>query len=146
MDMQVEQIEAHVRHLTFVVRKRGRRFLNAFDITPPQFEALMILDRQDNLAMGDLCNRLNVASSTITDLVDRLEKAGLAARVRDPADRRVIRLRILPKGREMLGGVLVAWRTYFSSLLTDMPAEDLETLVKTLRSLDHLVSSREGGP
>lgn len=141
----VERIEAHLRHIAFIVRKRGRSFLNNFDITSPQFEALMVLDRYDNLAMGELCTRLNVASSTITDLVDRLEKGGLATRVRDPDDRRVIRLQILPKGRKLIDGVLTAWRTYLSAILAGTPVTELERLVASLEYLDELLTKKESG-
>ncbi|HLS89571.1 MAG TPA: MarR family transcriptional regulator [Sphingobacteriaceae bacterium] len=141
----VERIEAHLRHIAFIVRKRGRSFLNNFDITSPQFEALMVLDRHDNIAMGELCNRLKVASSTITDLVDRLEKSGLATRVRDPDDRRVIRLQILPKGRKLIDGVLSAWRTYLSGVLAGSSVEELEQLVSSLEYLDDLLTKKESG-
>lgn len=143
-ELHTKQIEAHLRHIAFAVRKRGRDIVSQYNITPPQFEALLALDHHENLAMGELCQRLNVASSTITDLVDRMERAELAVRVRDPADRRVIRLQIQPKGREVINNVLTAWRTYLATLLDGMEAQDLEQLMKALGKMDRLLTSKEG--
>jgi DNA-binding MarR family transcriptional regulator len=41
----------------------------------------------------------------ITRLIDRLERAGLVARARSDADRRVVRVSIRPGGLELLGAL-----------------------------------------
>lgn len=80
---EVVEIEQLLRKVAGVVRRRGRMLLEKYSVTPPQFDALMILKNEGELTIGDLSNRLYLAYSTTTDLVDRLERLGYVARRRD---------------------------------------------------------------
>ena len=143
-DGLVAAAEQHLRAVATLVRHHGRAILERFDITPPQFDALLVLMRHPDLTMGELCQHLYLASSTVTDLVDRLERQQLVQRVRDPDDRRVIRLRLLPRARELMDAVLEARRAYLARVLAHLEPADRQGL---LRSLERLVEAmrREGG-
>lgn len=51
-------------------------------------------------AMGHLSQRLGVRHNALTQAADRLIQRGLAERISDPHDRRVVRLRLTATGRE----------------------------------------------
>jgi DNA-binding MarR family transcriptional regulator len=51
--------------------------------------------------MGELARRAAVTEKTATGLVDRLERDGLVQRLRDEADRRVVRVRPTPRGTRL---------------------------------------------
>lgn len=53
----------------------------------------------DGETMGHLSERLSVRQSALTQAADRLIGHGLAERLNDRSDRRVVRLRLTPKGR-----------------------------------------------
>ena len=135
----VEELEYLLRHVAFIVKKRGREILNNFDITPPQFNALLELIYHGNLTMGELCSRLYLASSTVTDLVDRMEKNGLVARERDPEDRRVIRLRVLEAGHRLVDAVMEARISYLRSILRGIEPTEREQLIRALRHIHQLM-------
>lgn len=101
-DDQVNLIESLLRHVSSVVRRKGREILADFSITPPQFDALLFLDEYGELTIGELSNKMYLAYSTTTDLVDRLERNQLVERVRDQNDRRVVRLRMMQKGTDLI--------------------------------------------
>jgi DNA-binding MarR family transcriptional regulator len=48
--------------------------------------------------MGELASRLGIGVSAATGLVDRLVERGVLKRDSDPADRRVVRVRMSPAG------------------------------------------------
>ena len=89
----VAEIEGLLREISVVVKRKGREILNEFPITPPQFTALLWLNDEGDMTIGDLSQKMYLACSTMTDLVDRMEKNGLVERVRDDRDRRVVRIR-----------------------------------------------------
>lgn len=91
----VSEIEQELRFIGRIIRQKGREIHVNFQITPPQFEALMLIRDHGVLTMGELSSKMFLAYSTTTDLVDRLERHGLVERLRDPMDRRVVRLRVL---------------------------------------------------
>ena len=52
-----------------------------------------------SLPLGQAAERLSCAKSNVTQLVDRLEREGLAVRVPDPLDRRSVFAQITDEGR-----------------------------------------------
>jgi DNA-binding MarR family transcriptional regulator len=62
--------------------------------------ALVELDEGGELSHRDLAGYLRLAPATLTPVLDGLEAEGALSRVRDAADRRVVRVSITPHGRE----------------------------------------------
>jgi len=52
--------------------------------------------------IGDIAGYLLVRHHTAGELVDRSEDLGLVARLRDPADRRIVRLELTRRGQRIL--------------------------------------------
>jgi DNA-binding MarR family transcriptional regulator len=131
----VVEIEQHLRAVAGVVRRRGRMLLERYGITPPQFDALVILKGEGELTIGDLSNRLFLAYSTTTDLVDRLERLGYVARRRDDADRRVVRVVMQPAGWDVIERVLDARRAYLASILEPLSDAEKQEVLRVLELL-----------
>ena len=70
------------------VSKLYAEALAAHDVTPPQLFVLSCLGKQDGQQPRDLADQVCLDSSSMTGLLDRVEKAGLIERRADPADRR----------------------------------------------------------
>lgn len=137
----VAEIERLLRHVSFIIKRRGRDILKDFDITTPQFLALQALRDEPGITMGELCEKLFLACSTATDLVDRMEKNGYVNRQRDLEDRRVIRLFITEKGEEIIHEVILARRRYVEQILKQLSAEEIEQLATSLEKLHSLMHS-----
>lgn len=135
----VEDIENLIRKVSFVIKCRGRDILSNFDITPPQFNALLLLYEYGDMTIGELGNRMYLASSTATDLIDRMERNGLVERVRDEKDRRVVRLHMTEKGQQMILEVLESRKRYLDQLLAHVNIEDQEKLVNSLSKIYDLM-------
>ena len=132
---QVTDIEKYLRKIDHIIRKEGRLILNDFNITVPQFTALQILINDGNMTIGKLSQKTALAYSTITDLIDRMEKSELVIRKKDDKDKRVVRIEVLPKGFEILEKVLERRREFLKSTLNDFRTEEKEMLNKVLRRL-----------
>jgi DNA-binding MarR family transcriptional regulator len=84
-----------------VVRGLWKREINELSsgtITPPQIFILIYLNKMSELRMTDVAKYLSVTTAAATGLVDRLVKGGHVARVYDPSDRRIIRIKLTAKG------------------------------------------------
>jgi len=139
-DDSVIEIEALLRNVSTIIRKRGRDILSNFDVTPPQFDALLSLRDGGELTMGELCQKMYLACSTATDLIDRMERNGLILRERDTADRRVIRLKMTEKGQSVIEEVLRARKRYLSAVLGHVVSGDRERLIQSLDQLYSLMT------
>jgi len=67
-------------------------------VTPAQAGILFLLIEKDGRTMSELSRILSIDNSTITGLVDRLQKTGLVRRDASPHDRRASRVYISPEG------------------------------------------------
>lgn len=140
VDRHVAEIEELLRNVGTILKKRGRDILSNFDITPPQLDALLVLREFGELTMGELCGKMFLACSTATDLIDRMERNDLIERVRDTNDRRVIRLKVLPKGAKVIDQVLEARRDYLATILAEIDATNKDRLIHSLEQLNYLMT------
>ncbi|WP_017726676.1 MarR family winged helix-turn-helix transcriptional regulator [Halalkalibacterium ligniniphilum] len=129
---QVEQIEKSLRLVADVVKQKGREILTQFPITPPQFVALQWLNEYGDMTIGELSQKMYLAFSTTTDLIDRMEKNELVERVKDQADRRVVRIHLLDKGKTIIEEVIHKRQNYLRDILENFSQEDVDSLEKNL--------------
>jgi len=73
----------------------------AFDVTPPQYAALVAIAHYPGIDQRSLANAIAIDRSTIGDLVTRLELRGLVARAPGD-DRRTKSLTITTAGSELI--------------------------------------------
>jgi MarR family 2-MHQ and catechol resistance regulon transcriptional repressor len=74
-------------------------------VTITQFAALEALHHRGPLYQSELAGKLLKSSGNLTLVVDNLERDGLVARERDPADRRFIRVSLTAKGRKFIAAL-----------------------------------------
>ena len=110
-------------------------------VTPAQAGILFLLAEKDGRTMSELSRILSIDNSTLTGLVDRLEKAGLARRDASPNDRRASHVYISPEGvQEMKKARSIVGRV--NREITDgFTPEELASFKKILRSFFHKFNS-----
>ena len=134
----VAAMEKELRYISHLIKQKGREILSNYTITPPQFVALQWLHESGDMTIGDLSNKMYLAFSTTTDLVDRMEKNELVQRVRDEQDRRVVRIHLLPEGERIIQEVIDKRQNYLRDLLQDFEVDEAQELLKLLKKL-HLL-------
>jgi DNA-binding MarR family transcriptional regulator len=131
----VAELEKLLRYIAANLKQLGREILTQYPITPPQFVALQWLLEEGDLTIGELSNKMYLACSTITDLVDRMERNGLVARVKDKHDRRVVRIHLLEKGERIIEEVIAKRQHDLAQMLQNFSDEEIIFLEKCLRKL-----------
>ncbi len=139
----VEQIERVLRYMSGIIKNKGREILTNFPITPPQFVALQWLREEGNMTIGELSNKMYLAFSTTTDLIDRMEKNQLVERVRDQKDRRVVNVHLLEKGEKIICEVLATRRNYLADILSHFSHEEVEQMEVVLTKLYQEMENNE---
>jgi len=109
------------------------------NVTPHQFEALHILHRLRDggeapmgPTMNELARHQRCALSTATALVDRLIRQGLADRVSDPEDRRVVHIVPTERGDGLLRRFTSTKHAMMVELLAPLSDAELTTLLRLL--------------
>jgi len=124
----VKKMEKRLRYISGMIKQNGRKILTNYPITSPQFVALQWLLEEGDLTIGELSNRISLAFSTTTDLVDRMERNDLVERVRDTSDRRVVRIHLLEKGKQIIKEVIQKRQEYLGEVLDKFSDDEKETL------------------
>jgi DNA-binding MarR family transcriptional regulator len=103
-----------------------------------QFDVLSALRRAEpphELTPGELLGEALVTSGAMTHRLDQLEAAGLVTRQPDPADGRVVRVRLAPAGRKAVDAALTDLLERERRLLRPLSAKDRRQLAVLLREL-----------
>ena len=75
---------------------------NDTTLTKLDFLALEVLGKREHFIMSELTERLSVALSSATGIIDRLVEKGYVARSRTEEDRRIVQVRLTEKGANLL--------------------------------------------
>jgi len=108
----------------------------------PQFDILAQLAREKNgTPLIELSRRLLVTAGNITGIIDRMEKSGLVARKADPNDRRITRVHLTAKGKQLAKSIIPEHtrdlNSFFDSLNEKEIAQLRSLLDKLIEGLEH---------
>jgi len=119
-----------------ILLARLNEALAPFALTFARYEALMLLhfSRAGSLPMGKIGARLQVHPTSVTNLVDGLEKLGYARRTPHPRDRRTTLAMITDRGREAATGATDALHAICFGT-PPLEESELNTLTEVLRGL-----------
>jgi MarR family transcriptional regulator, organic hydroperoxide resistance regulator len=138
----IATIEKDMRYISGIIKQKGREILSNYTMTPPQFVALQWLFEEGDMTIGELSNKMFLAFSTTTDLVDRMEKNQLVQRVKDPNDRRVVRIHMLEEGKRLIDEVIKKRQGYLQEVLNEYSTEDIEELKKNFMRLHQVMREK----
>jgi DNA-binding MarR family transcriptional regulator len=84
-----------------------------------------LIDQAGGMTAGELARAAGLTSGAVTAVIDRLEKAGMARRVADPADRRRVRIEVTPKLWELTGPLMLPFLEESQAILGDYSTAEL---------------------
>jgi DNA-binding MarR family transcriptional regulator len=115
--------------------KKGFTAAGVEHVRPAYLGVLMSLWEENGLKVIDLGRSAGLEPSTMTGLLDRMERDGLVERCADPADRRVQRIHLTTEGRSVRPAVLMAVDQILKKVFEIVSNEDMDHLKQTLRDV-----------
>lgn len=97
-------------------------------VTPSQLVALRYLSLNDSSLMSDVAEGLGISFPAATKTIDRLVRKGLASRLEDPHDRRVVRIRLTEMGKDLVTNIYRERGRRFSAVLERLGPAARESL------------------
>jgi len=138
-------------YLPYLLNRAGARIAASFsaEVRPlgaslQMWRVLAALREQDGRRMGDLSETTSIEVSTLTRLVDNMEKKGLVARRRDARDARAVMLHATPAGRRLTLRILPIAERYETVALAGFSAAETGVLKAALRRLYANMDALEG--
>jgi len=139
------------QYVPYLLNRAGARIAAAFNADMRQIGAslqvwrvLAALREQDGRRMGDLSKTTSIEVSTLTRLVDNMEKDGLVVRRREAGDARAISLHVTPSGRRLTQRIVPIAERYEAVALKGFSAAEIAVLKKALRRLYDNMDALDG--
>ena len=131
---QVQDMFCHAIYAaTHVINQNYAPLLKALGLTYPQYITLLILEESDGLTVGQVSEKLEMTTSTVTPLLKRLETLGHVVRQRQQNDERRVLVFLTDAGRQVLQGAPEITACMIAK--TGLSESELAQLVVLLRRL-----------
>ncbi len=141
----VDAIVETIIYLYTESRRLTKERARAFGLTGPQLTVIKILGQLGDLSLSSLSERIKAQNSTVTGIIDRMEREELVRRERSEEDRRIVLIRLTDKGRELARAIHVEPMEIFKGALQSLPKRDVEELFRVLDKVQRRVREAVGG-
>jgi len=112
-------------------------------LTMPQLRILFLLGRSDAVSVGHVAAGLGISQPSATETIEKLVCKGLVARTPDATDRRMVRLELTDKGREMIDRPWETRRAVLASALRDASPAERKAIERGLELLCDALETAE---
>jgi len=131
-----------IRQLIRSVDTYSKKLATERGMTVPQLVCMMKIDELGPLPVKQLAEEAFISPSTVVGIVDRLERHGVFRRERSVRDRRLVRVSLTDKGREILAENPSPLHEAFADSLHALPDLEKATMAMSLEKIVELMSSQ----
>jgi DNA-binding MarR family transcriptional regulator len=128
----VDQVLETIIYLYTESRRITKELARRADLTGPQLTVVKMLEQIGDLSLSDLSGRIRAQNSTVTGIIDRMEREGLVTRERSKEDRRVVYIKLTTKGKRLAEDIPVEPMEIFRGALSSLSQTETRELVKIL--------------
>lgn len=128
----VDQVLEAILYLYTESRRITKELARRADLTGPQLTVVKMLEQIGDLSLSELSERIRAQNSTVTGIIDRMEREGLVTRERSKEDRRVVYIKLTTKGRELAREIPVEPMEIFRSALESLSAAEMRDLMRIM--------------
>jgi DNA-binding MarR family transcriptional regulator len=138
---EIDAIFEAIVYLSTESRRITKELARRADLTGPQLTVLKMLEGVGDLSLSDLSERIRAQNSTVTGIIDRMEREGLVVRARSTEDRRVIKIRLTERGAKIARDIAVEPMEIFRSALDSLTPAEMRDLLRILTKIARRVQS-----
>ena len=113
--------------------KKGFADAGVQKVRPAYLCVMMSLWEEDGLKVIELGKKAGLEPSSMTGMLDRMERDGLVCRTMDPRDRRVLRINLTETGRQLCGPVLKVVDRVLTEVFAGIAEDDISQTKNLLR-------------
>lgn len=126
----------------FITNRASKKITDEFNrrlkdsgITRVKWIALFYIGEVEGISQKELSQKMNVNESSIVRLLDRMEKEELTFRVRDSQDRRITKISLTDKGKELREELMPLGQQFQDEATKEISQEELDTFKYVLEKM-----------
>jgi len=131
LDTRSMGLIGRMKRLSTHVTQSMEKTLLRHGLTLPGFDVLATLRRSGppfQLSPGDLLATMMIASGTMTNRIDQLEKTGLIERIKNPDDGRSVLIKLTDKGLQVIEAAVTDHVKTLNKLTSNLSGDDFQAL------------------
>lgn len=132
-----------LRALTILLKSSGsvtnmlKKDMQSYGLNPTEFTVMEVLFNKGEQPIQIIGNKVLLASSSITYVIDQLEKKNLVERKVNEKDRRVTLVSLSAEGNALMEEIFPQHTAVIEEVFSDISDEDLQTLSKNMKSIGY---------
>lgn len=132
-----------LRVLTILLRASGsvinmlKKDMSTYGVNPTEFTVLEVLYSLGKQPIQIIGNKVLLASSSITYVIDQLEKKGMVERIQSEEDRRVTLVSLTEKGEDLMEDVFPQHSDIIDQLFKDLSDKELSEFGESLKTVGY---------
>lgn len=130
---QLQKVVAEIVHHFQTVNAAANETVENLSIQ--ETKAITLIGQKEQCIMREIADNLNVAVSTVTGLVDKLEEKKLVKRERSDADRRIINIVLTAKGQEIYQFQLEEFMRLCRGMLLGMSEKEQDMYIELSKKI-----------
>jgi len=124
------------------VRKSIEKEIRSYGLNPTEFAVLELLYNKGEQTVQKIGEKVLIASSSITYVVDKLEKKNLILRTPNPEDRRITQVSITDEGKALMDDIFPGHAKAVQRILEGLTMEEKEEMISQLKKLGLYAKNR----
>lgn len=133
-----------LRRIVRAIDLHSRRLFDQYGLTGPQLVTLRAAwALEGSASAGAVARVVQLSQPTVSGILDRLERQGLVARVRDDSDRRNVLIRVTPAGESVVRGSASLLQDRFVRAFRDLPSWEQLQMLSTLQRIAFMMDAEE---
>ncbi len=128
--MEYTEILINIRKILRSLNLESKKIQKEYGVSIPQLMCLDFLGDKENYrsTQGSIARYLNLNSSTMSGIIDRLEIKGFVARLPNPDDKRTVFISLTSKGAKLLDASPQLLHHQLSKKLEKLPKEQIKQI------------------
>lgn len=119
------------------VKRRVEEDIKCLGLNPTEFAVLELIYNKGDQPIQKIGEKVLIASSSITYVVDKLEKKKLLKRIPCPKDRRVTYASITPAGTDLMKDVFPKHRQAINEICAGIDLQEKKEMIEQLKKLGY---------
>jgi MarR family 2-MHQ and catechol resistance regulon transcriptional repressor len=118
--------------------------IKTYDLNFTEFSALEVLYKKGTIPVQSICDVVLIANSSMTYVLDKLEKRGLIKRYKEKTDKRIILVKLTDEGQKMTDEIMPKHYAYMGNLFEVLDVKENEVLQTLLKKVGYYAEEKVG--
>lgn len=131
----VDEVGEMIQKLVRVFQLFERDQIKVHGFTTTQCYTLLEISKFGSLSMNEISEKMNLNSSTMTRILDKLVRDDYILRCKDENDKRIVIVSLTEKGVEATSKLSDSVKAYYKKIIKNIPEGQVEEILKSVNIL-----------